>query len=376
MPKMTVYPVGNADTSLLDLANGEKILFDFANYHDPKKRDEKRIDLAEALREDLRRANRKNYDVVAFTHLDDDHIHGATDFFELSYSKTYQGKNSAGKDRVGIKTLWVPAAAIIEENLPEEARIIQKEARARLRNGANIRVFSRPDSLKDWLRDNGLSVQARKNLIIDAGTLIPDFTTSAHGVEFFVHSPFAEHAEDGGVVQRNKGALVLQATFTCAGQVARVLLGADIDHEVLDDIVRITRHRGRDERLLWDVFKIPHHCSYKSLGPVQGTKITTPVPHVGWLYEKQGQKRGILVASSWPIPSNDDDPQPPHRQAAAYYDKQAARLTGHFLVTMAHPTEVSPEPVVITIDHLGATPKKPGLRGGAYVTGVPAPRAG
>ena len=31
MPRLTFYPLGNADTCLIDLANGKKVLFDFAD---------------------------------------------------------------------------------------------------------------------------------------------------------------------------------------------------------------------------------------------------------------------------------------------------------------------------------------------------------
>ena len=31
MPKLTFYPLGNADTCLIDLADGRKVLFDYAD---------------------------------------------------------------------------------------------------------------------------------------------------------------------------------------------------------------------------------------------------------------------------------------------------------------------------------------------------------
>ena len=31
MPKITFYPVGNADTFVIDLARGQKIIFDYAD---------------------------------------------------------------------------------------------------------------------------------------------------------------------------------------------------------------------------------------------------------------------------------------------------------------------------------------------------------
>src|SRR2546426_4472966 len=141
MPKVTFFPLGNADCCLVDLQGGQKLLFDFANQRDPNNQSDLRIDLPAALLNNLKEANRDYFDVVAFTHLDADHIQGASQFLYLEYAKQYQG---AG--RIKAKTLWVPAAVIIEESCEDEARIMQKEARHRLKEGRGIRVFSRPEN--------------------------------------------------------------------------------------------------------------------------------------------------------------------------------------------------------------------------------------
>ena len=131
MPKLTFYPLGNADCCLIDLKNGKKLLFDFANMRDPNNKDDLRCDLPKELSEDLEAADRKNYDVVAFTHLDNDHIKGSTEFFWLEHDKKYQSD-----ERIRIDVLWVPAALITEDELDdEEAKILQKEARHRFMEG-------------------------------------------------------------------------------------------------------------------------------------------------------------------------------------------------------------------------------------------------
>src|SRR2546422_8216743 len=58
---------------------------------------------------------------------------------------------------------------------------------------------------------------------------------------------------------------------TCAlpifdGVKTRLFLGADIRHEPLSEIIRITCSKNRPERLESDIVKIPHHSSYLSLG--------------------------------------------------------------------------------------------------------------
>jgi|MTBAKSStandDraft_1061840.scaffolds.fasta_scaffold22515_2 hypothetical protein len=369
MHKVTFFPLGNADTCRIDLEGGKKLLFDYAHWKDAEDEDDLRIDLARSLREDLEEAERDDFDIVAFTHVDDDHIHGATDFFYLDHAQKYQDK-----DRIKIKILWVPAAVIIEEGLKDEAAVIRAEARHRLRENYGIRVFSRPDALKDWLENEGLSIESRSHLITDAGQVVPGFTTESDGIEFFVHSPFSKTADEGNLVQRNEASLVFQVRFVVTETKTRMLLAADTTYEIWKDIVDITKHKGNESRLIWDIFKLPHHCSYKALGPEKGEKKTTPIEQVGWLLE-QGQNGGVIVSSSNIIPETDDK-QPPHFQAAETYKDRAADIDGEFKVTMEHPEKTAPDKLVIVIDGGGATLKKSIIAGGAAIVSRSAPRAG
>ena len=271
--------------------------------------------------------------------------------------------------------LWVPAAALVEEALEDEAKIIQEEARYRLRRKQGVRVFSRPERLRTWIQDQGLKFDEVKHLFTDAGQVAPDFTKNRDGVEFFVHSPFAEHVDDGSIIDRNECSLVLQATFLVDGVEKHFILSADTDHEAWDSIVRQTVFHKNEDRLIWDIFKLSHHCSYLSLGPEKGKDKTEPISNVQWLFETQGQD-SIVVATSKPIPTTDEDDQPPHRQAANYYRDLMKVKSGEFRVTMEHPTESRPEPLVIEIGGTGPKVKKLGFVAASVITSRPAPRAG
>lgn len=370
MHTVTMFPIGNADCCRIDLAGGRKILFDYANTRDANDPEDRRIDLEQELRTDLRASKRDFYDVVAFTHLDTDHFCGATEFFELRHAAKYQGDG-----RIKIEEMWVPAAAICEDrsDLAEEGCVIQAEARYRLKKGEGIRVFSRPRALEAWLRAQGLTLESRAHLITDAGQLVPGFSLSGQGVEFFVHSPFASRQDDGSLADRNSCSLVMQAVFEVLGRQTKLILAADTTHGAWTEIVRITKFHNRQERLEWDVFKLPHHCSYLSLGPDKGKEKTEPVEAVRWLMEEQDQPGATLVSTSDPIPAEDTD-QPPHRQAAKYYRDNPHG--GTFVVTMEHPKVSAPEPLVITIDHRKATIRKRAVAASVAVTSVAAPRAG
>lgn len=372
MPKNTFFPLGNADCSLIDLDNGRKVLFDYANTRNADDDRDRRIDLPSVLRADLLAARRDDYDVVAFSHLDQDHTKGATKFFYFEHDAAYQGGN-----RIKIRELWVPAAVIIEDadTLGDEHSVIQAEARYRLRQRKGIRVFSRPERLSGWLADQGMTLDEVRHLVTDAGQVVPGFTTEADGVEFFVHSPFATRQDDCTLVDRNSDGLVLQATFTVGGVETKLILSGDSPHDVLTDIVAVTLAHGRADRLEWDIFHLPHHCSYLSLGPEKGKEVTEPVPNVKWLFEEQGRSGCIIVSPSDPIPTF-DTVQPPHRQAANYHRGNVATKNGEFKVTMEHPSRTLPAPLVIRIDAMGARVEKRNPSGASSIIGAQAPRAG
>lgn len=376
MAKVTFYPLGNADCCQITLDNGRKILFDYANTRDPEADDDKRAELDKKLREDLDEADRDSFDVVAFTHLDKDHYQRASEFFFLEHDKKYQEG-----DRVKIDVLWVPAAVIIETGVEDdEGKIIRAEARFRLKQGKGIRVFSRPDKMKDWLENNGLKLEDRKALITNAGQLAPEFTIDEDGVEFFIHSPFSRTGADGKAEDRNDSSIVAQATFSCEGTETKVILAADATNEVLTDIVTQTKKHKNEVRLEWDVYKLPHHCSYLSLGPEKGKDKTEPGKEVKWLFEEQGQEVSTIVSTSEPIPvkgsAEDKDDNPPHRQAANYYKEVQSGHGGEFKVTMEHPTKDSPAPLEIEIGVTKATILKRAISATVVATGRQAPRAG
>ena len=367
MVKLTFFPIGNADTCLIELDNGRRALFDFADMRNADEENDKRSDLEKELRDNLDGDN--EIDVVAFTHLDSDHCKRAKDVFWLDHAAKYQDD-----DRIKIKTMWVPATAILEEGVKGQARTLRAEARHRFIEGEGIRVFGRPDALEEFLKERDIDPKKRRNLISDAGNLCPEFNIDADGVEFFVLAPFAEHCDDD-TYKRNDTAIFMQATFKVDERLTRLILSADVGHEVIDDIVRVTRKKGHDDRLIWDINNVPHHTSYLSLAAEKGEDETEPGDRLKWLYEDQGQDGGLLVSTSCPIPDNDDSDQPPHRQAAAYYKRVAKDLGGQFLVTMEHPSEAKPKPLVIEIGAKGYSVVK-SAGGSAAIIGSAAPRAG
>lgn len=365
---VTFFPTGNADTCLIGLQNGRVIIYDYADTRDPADKNDRRIDLKQDVLSRVGAGG--SVSVLAFSHLDRDHYQRATELFWLAHAKKYQDDA-----RIKVDVLWVPAAAILEEGIEDEGRVLRAEARHRLKEGKGIRVFSAPNAIDAWLKEQGIDPAARAHLITDAGQMPPEFSLAQDEIEFFVHSPFAERCEDGSLVERNASALFMQATFSVSGELSRLMLSADCEFEVLEQIVRVTRFHKNEDRLLADINNLPHHCSYLSLAAEKGKEITTPSADLQWLYEHQSNSGCLLVSTSHPIPG-DDTVQPPHRQAANYYRSVAQKVDGEFIVSMEHPKVAAPEPLEIEITSSGPKVKKKLAPAAAIITSTHAPRAG
>ena len=321
------------------------------------------------------------FDIVAFTHADRDHIQGSTDFFDLQHAEKYQGEG-----RTKIRCLWVPAAILLEEaerdEKSEEFCILRQEARYRLLEGRDILVFSKPQALKDWLepklKERGEAADARDHLFLDAGTTVQGFSLDSDGVEFFCHSPFIKHCDEGDII-RNSAALVFNIRFgVAAGQHDYLHIG-DASWEDIEDIVRTTQYHKNDDRLEWDLFNIPHHCSYLALSDEKGDKETQPKSLVEHLL-LQGRSDAYIVSSSKPIPDVKEayqEIQPPHIQARKAYERHLKKVGGRkFLVTMEEPTAKKPEPLVFEVRSTGISWQGSVISGAAAILTSKPQRAG
>lgn len=379
--KVVFYPVGNGDSSQIILSSGARILFDYCHHKEGEDDGESFINLASHLKEELKKSQRNDFDVVAFTHADVDHIKGSTEFFELQHAEKYQGN-----DRIKINELWVPAAMLLEEATNDQQSnefvILRQEARYRLLEGKDIKVFSKPKELMDWLipklKDKGLPENSRDHLFVDAGTVVPGFDIVADGVEFFCHSPFVKHCEEGDIL-RNKAALIFNVRFRADDEHYDYLAIGDSEWDVLEDIVNITSYHNNMDRLEWDLFNLPHHCSYLSLSDDKGALMTEPKDKIKDLL-LSGHKDAYMVSSSKPI-LNDNDAyqqvQPPHIQARNAYEDYLSQINGRkILVTMSEPNAAYPKPLEFEIGRHGVTFKISGKTGAAAVVSTTPPRAG
>lgn len=369
--KITFFPIGNADTTLIRLASGKNIIWDYANMQG-----EKYCDLPAELN---KRITSDYYDVGCFTHGDLDHTKGAGTYFYFRHATKYQSGS-----RKKINDLWIPAALLLENrsDLCEDANIIKAEAKYRfLIEKKDVKVFSKPAALKDWVESQGVKFADVAQLVVDAGKCVPGWEDKhKHGVEFFVHSPFKGHVDDVTVIDRNCAAIVVQAVFNNSRE-TKLLLGSDINSDVWKDIVKVTRyHKVNIDRLNWDILHTSHHCSYKSINEQEkGDRKTKPISETKWLYEEKSTEGCKIIIPSDPIPAvyDNENSEPVHRQAYNYYKEDVSdKKKGEVVVTMEFPSKSNPEPLEITIGDNGAEIVKSNPSAAVYVKRDQSPRVG
>ncbi len=369
MANITFYPIGNADCCLIKTDAGKKFIFDYADTRNKEDKGDKRIDLREAIRKDVDWPKVKQIDVLAITHGDDDHLRNVCDAFYLE-----SRVESQTDDHIKFKELWVPSNLLTEVGSEDHTKIIRKEARHRFKQGKGIRVFSRPDSLREWCRKNDIDFESRKHLMTDAGRLAEGWTLENDGIEFFVHSPFA-HRQNDGLEDRNGNCLVMQAVIRSSGRDTKFLITADSISENWQKIVKITKEHNNETRLKWDIFSVPHHCSYLSMSDKIGKEKTEPTEEFKWLLE-QGSHRGVIVVTSKVIPDKSAS-LPPHVETYRTYKETAKKISGQIYVTMEWPTATNPDRLKIEISGAGVV--APQRTSASVVTSVlttPAPRNG
>jgi glyoxylase-like metal-dependent hydrolase (beta-lactamase superfamily II) len=90
---ITFYPLGDADSSLIELADKRIILIDYGNEGKPGS-----IDLPRALRAKLKIIQRDYFDAVVFTHFDRDHtLAQATSFGSTTRPRTRERTESKSR---------------------------------------------------------------------------------------------------------------------------------------------------------------------------------------------------------------------------------------------------------------------------------------
>mgnify|MGYP000948814760 CR=1 FL=1 len=369
------YPVGNADCTLIKLDNGKtiivdcQILADLTDGHGKQVMFDIKADLLKELNKDS--LGRPFVDLFISTHPHDDHCKGfAGNFYHGDVANYDKDKN---KDEIIIEELWITRG--LKNDLSAPAEDIRKEVKRRRElydDDANF-YGTKGNYLRIIGYDKDKEYDGRYCYV--PGKLV----TSVHGsslswLEIFIHAPFKEDVETSKKEDdQNATSIVVQLGFKIAGYIgykSKVLMGGDAEHEIWQHILD---NNTDEEKLKWNIFLAPHHCSWSFFNDSDNKEETKPSAEN--ILNKQIGNSAHIVASSNEI--KDDDNNPPCYEAKQEYVKKLKAGSSHFLNTATHSKVGSiSQPIVFKINENGKTLRENATVAGTFSISNPAPRAG
>lgn len=345
---------------LADLTDGhgKQVMFDV------------KADLLKELKKDG--LGRPFVDLFISTHPHDDHCKGfAGNFYHGEVDDYDKDKN---KDEIIIEELWITPRGL-NNNLSSPAEDIRKEAKRRRKLYDDDKNFI--GSKGNYLRIIGYDKDKEfdRRYCYVPGKLV----TTVHGsslswLEIFIHAPFKEDVETSKKYDnKNATSVVVQFGFKIDGYTgykSRVLMGDDAEYEIWQHILD---NNADDEKLKWNIFLAPHHCSWSFFNDSDNKKEIKPSADA--ILNKQIDNSAHIIASSNEI--KNDNNNPPCYEAKLQYIKKLKSGSLHFLNTATHSKVGNiPQPIVFKINENGKTLKENTTVAGATSISNPAPRAG
>lgn len=370
------YPVGNADCTLIKLGNGMTILVDCQILSDLTDGNGKQVmfdvkaDVLKELKKDG--LGRPYVDLFISTHPHDDHCKGfAGNFYCGDVADYDKNKN---KNEIIVKELWITPRGL-NNNLSAPAEDIRKEAKRRRELYDDDVDFQGSEG--NYLRIVGYDKDKEfdnRYCYVPGKLVTTVHEESLSWLDIFIHAPFKEDVETSKKYDdKNATSVVVQFGFKISGYTeykSRVLMGGDAEHEIWQHILD---NNADEEKLKWNIFLAPHHCSWSFFNESDNKEEIKPSAEA--ILNKQIGNSAHIVASSDEI--KDDGENPPCYEAKQQYIKKLKAGSSHFLNTASHSKVGSiPQPIVFKINENGKTLVENATVAGTQSISNPAPRAG
>ncbi len=351
------YPVANGDTTLLKLADKTTILIDCKIRDGEKDSNDNEIyDVKKDLLTEVQRTNSNPYvDLFILTHGDQDHCQGFEKNFYVGDPKSY-GKSNRGNDEILINELWV-TSSIFGDHGNDDAKSLKEETERRRKLYLNGDPTRNDDGNR--LRMIGYDGDERYEKVPnsvpgDTITLSEINGSYDENFEFFIHGPFKQSLIDSNAEEdRNSSSIILQARFKQHKEddwSGFFLSGGDADHYRWKEVLDKSKKNGNEDKLDWDIFQTPHHCSWTFFNDVPYRDEGNDVARESSLdILDYGRSGSFIVASSKKIMNDEDNP--PHYAAKKEYVKKVDK--DNFLNTSVNVSERKPQPIIFEVGSIG-----------------------
>jgi len=352
MNKIKFYPVDNGDTVLIKVEQ-TTVQID-ANIRDNDDYYDVMSDLLEELTTDDK--DRYHLNLFLLTHPDEDHCRGIDDNYYLGDPDKYSDSDK-DNDLVIIDELMV-TSMLFSEATSTPAKALKKEANRRKKLwDENSDLKNKDGNRLVMIGYDGDKKYTNVPSYIPGDTIKKINGKAMSLLEFFVHSPFKDNLVEGKTEKdKNETSIVMQARFKSAitdtEPTALYLFGGDADHYIWEEIQNQCSNHHNDDKLDFDIFLAPHHCSWSYFNdvPYDEEENKTPVESSKNLITNHKTDGALIIASSKLI--KDDDDNPPHYAAKKEY-KKLIGSDDKFISLAEEPNSKNPKPVVFEITSNG-----------------------
>lgn len=369
--KVTYFPVGTADMSLVKLVDGFTILVDCYLQEEPTDNRHTVVDdLYDVLPEDD--LGRPYVDAFMLTHPDEDHCKGAADFLHLTSPDLYDDDpGDDNRKKIFVRGMWssplVYRRRSSKHKLCDDAAAINTEAKRRVEvfrtcsadeaeaHGNRIVILGSDYKEEDdtdrleGLGDIVVDVDETFEITDEGGRLLLEATVLGP-------LPPSEIDGDEDVLTKNNSSVILNMAVKAqaGGDSDNLLLfGGDAEVEIWR---RLRDKHGNDlNPLVYDILLAPHHCSWGVLSDDAASDNSAKVDPKARDALAQGRDNCYIVTSCEPI--KDNKGLPPMLRAKNEYIDILDDSTDHFFCTGEYPAENAPTP--LTFDLMAYGPKAP-----------------
>ena len=350
LPKQGIvfWPVGTGDSTTICIDKDTVIQVDLNHLAKSGEKDDPHYEVVDELIKLLPKVNKKPFlSLFVLTHPDEDHIKG----FEYLL------------ENVIVSEIWFTPKVFMEykPKLCEDANKFREEAERRkklatknkgkLETGDKIKIIGYnkiidEEEFKNFPKELIMYPGEETNIIDDR-----EFDE----INIFVHAPFGDDLAG----EKNETSVGMQVELYNGEDIGSVLLLGDLGYPIINKIFDLSLKRSNEDKLRWDVFLAPHHCSksvmYYQDEDDEEEKLKKDILDS---FENNKGSLGYIISSSEPVPSkNKDGDDPPHAKAKNRYEGIVD--VGKFMCTQEHPNEKKTEPIVFSFGENGFEYNKP-----------------
>ncbi|WP_434320712.1 hypothetical protein, partial [Klebsiella quasipneumoniae] len=353
--KISFFPVGNGDMTLIQTEDGKNILID-CRIRDGKEHP----DVRSQLREKLSRNDEGRLFVHLFiwSHPDSDHCDGVSDHFHLGKPENWSERS----DKIFINEIWSSPIVFRRHHaqnhpLCDDAKALNAEVKRRVNLykekgyldgvGNQVLVLGKDDGDKTDDIPNILLELDQKTRWINQSY------SSCFEAHLLGPSPKKDLDELEDKLGKNHSSVIMNFAIKGGNKTAYFLSGGDAEVVCWECVRDRLTDKYSMSWLDYDILQAPHHCSWHSLSHHSLSDMGDEAETSEKAMEvfNRAKQNAFIISSSKVI--EDDEKDPPAYRAKEEYEKIVDNVQGQFLCVSDHKKNGENIPLEIEISDNG-----------------------